>query len=134
MSESFTVTARIDRPVDEVWAVLTDWDRAERWMDGIDDMRADGDHITYRARGRARTSTIVEHDPGRRVVLRSVVGGVTADYAYEVTDDGDGTMATLTARCTTTGGWAVLGPLIRRGMRRADRGQLDDLKALIEAD
>lgn len=140
----FHAEATIDRPVDEVWAVLTDWSGLDRWMDGIDDVRADGTTVagtslTFRSRGKDRTSTLLEVVDGTSVTLRSTQGGVTADYRYVLSPapSPDGvagvTRATLDAECTATGLFRPMHGIITRAMARADGGQMDALKALVEA-
>ena len=105
MAHAFSVEEIIGQPVPQVWAALTDWPNAHRWMPGIDTITADGDtaegtQLTFRARGKDRSSTIVRCVAGESIVLRSVQGGVTADYTYEVHEHGDGTSrVTLTADC-----------------------------------
>ena len=96
MSHAFSVEEIIGQPVPQVWAALTDWPNAHRWMPGIDKITADGDtaegtQLTFRARGKDRSSTIERCVAGESMVLRSVQGGVTADYTYEVHEHGDGT-------------------------------------------
>lgn len=108
-------------------------------MSGVDSMMAGGPNevgteLMFRARGRDRPSSIAAIEPGRSVTLRSVQGGVTADYRYRlepvsesVTDVG------LDADCSTTGLWSVAGPLLRFAMKRTDSGQLEALKEMLEA-
>ena len=100
MTEVFTADTTIDRPVDVVWARLIDWDSATRWMPGVD-----------------------------ALTLRSVQGGVTADYVYTCSAYGDGTRVRLLADCSMTGPVRLLSPLIRTAIRRADSGQLDAFAA-----
>ncbi len=137
MATAFEVGARIDRSPAEVWAVLTDWERAPEWMDGIESMGSDGGlaegaQLTFVARGKERTSVIAALDPESSLTLRSTQGGVVADYRYDLTADGDGTAMKLTADCSTSGVWVVFGPLLRRLVRRADSGQLEALKTVVE--
>ena len=61
------------------------------------------------------------------MVLRSVQGGVTADYRYAVEPAGTGALVTLDADVRTRGAVRLLGPVIRAAIRRADRSQLDRL-------
>jgi hypothetical protein len=72
-------------------------------------------------------------DPARSLVLRSVQGGVTADYSYRLTPTESGTRVELTAEVSTSGAWSVLGPVIRRAIRRADAAQLADLARAVVA-
>jgi len=139
MTEVFTVETTINRPVDAVWARLIDWESAPRWMPGVEALRADGPTapgtaLIFTARGKQRTSEIVALDPGRTITLRSVQGGVVADYLYACAGDGDGTLVSLVAACRMSGPVRLLGPLIRTAIRRADSGQLDAFAATFGAE
>lgn len=139
MARAFAVTQSVDRPVDQVWTELTDWEHAPLWMKGVDSARANGDPVVgtivyFRARGKERSSRITAVSPGRSLTLRSVQGGVTADYTYSLESDGNGrTRMSLVADCDTRGVWTVLGPLLRGVIRRTDGGQLTALKSRIES-
>lgn len=129
----------IRRPAPEVWKALTDWDNAHRWMPGIEGMSAEGEtaagtKLTFRARGAGRSSTIVHCETGQSIVLRSVQGGVTADYRYEVDEiDKESTRVTLVAECQIKGlGWKIMSPLLRLAIRFSDGKQLRLLKAVVE--
>jgi uncharacterized protein YndB with AHSA1/START domain len=131
MTRAFSVSRTVDRPVEQVWQQLTDWDRAAGWL-GVDSIRADGPTrvgttLQFVARGKERTSEIAALDPGRSITLRSQQGGVTADYCYVVEPAGSGSHVTLTADVDTRGAWALLAPVIRAAIRRTDSGQLDAL-------
>ena len=139
MTRTLSVEEEIKRPAVEVWEGLTDWDNASSWMPGIEGMAADGETttgttLTFRARGGERSSTIIHCDSGTSIVLRSVQGGVTADYRYEVHDiDGRSTRVTLVADCQVTGlWWRIVSPLLRIAIRSTDGKQLRLLKAMIE--
>lgn len=134
MTEVFSAETTIARPIDAVWSRLIDWDSAPRWMPGVDALRAEGPtaigtKLVFTARGKQRTGQIAALDPGRSITLRSVQGGVTADYAYACARHGDGTRVSLVAACRMTGPVRLLGPLIRSAIRRADSGQLDAFAA-----
>jgi carbon monoxide dehydrogenase subunit G len=134
MTEIFTAETTIARPVEAVWARLTDWDHAPQWMAGVDALHADGPTatgttLTFTARGRQRTSRIAALDTGRSITLRSIQGGVTADYAYACVRHGDGTRVSLVADCRMSGPVRLLGPVIRSAIRRADSGQLEAFAA-----
>ena len=134
MTEVFTAETTIDGSVDAVWARLVDWDTAARWMAGVDDLRAlgptaAGTTLLFTTRGKERTGQIVALDPGRSVTLRSVQGGVTADYVYACVQHDKGTRVSLVAECSITGPVRLLGPVIRYAIRRADGGQLDAFAA-----
>jgi uncharacterized protein YndB with AHSA1/START domain len=140
MSAVIDTEVVIDRPIERVWATMTNWERAGEWMSGVDRVVADGGivagtRLTFHARGKDRPSELVAVEPGRAMTLRSVQGGVTADYAYRLDPvDGRRTRARLVAECRTSGLWTLVGPLLRIAIRRTDGGQMADLKAVVESD
>jgi carbon monoxide dehydrogenase subunit G len=137
MTVAFTAATTIGHPTGQVWDRLVDWGSAAKWMPGVDALRAEGPvaagtTLVFTARGKERHGNIVAVDPGRSVTLRSIQGGVTADYAYECLDEGQGTRVSLVADCSVTGPMRLLGPLIRLAIRRADGGQLDAFAATFD--
>jgi uncharacterized protein YndB with AHSA1/START domain len=129
--QAFRVSRTVDRPADQVWRQLTDWNSAAGWL-GVDSVSAEGptavgSRLRFTARGRERRSEVVALDRGRSVTLRSQQGGVTADYTYTVEPDGAASRVTLVADVRTRGAWAVTAPVIRAAIRRTDAGQLDAL-------
>jgi carbon monoxide dehydrogenase subunit G len=139
MTEVFTAETTIDRPVDAVWERLIDWDTAAEWMSGVDALRvhgpsAAGTTLVFTTRGKQRTAQIAALDPGRSVTLRSIQGGVTADYVYACVRHGDGTRVSLAADCRMTGPLRLLGPVVRSAIRRADSGQLDAFAATFRSE
>ncbi len=139
MAQAFAVEEAIQRPASQVWESLTDWTNAHTWMPGIDGITAEGEtatgtKLTFRARGADRSSAIIHCDPGRSIVLRSVQGGVTADYRYDVHElDERSARVTLVATCQISGlWWKVASPLLRLAIRFSDGKQLRLLKAMVE--
>jgi carbon monoxide dehydrogenase subunit G len=129
MTTAFAAETTVGQPVDAVWERLVDWDGADRWMPGVEAVRARGpvalgSTLVFTARGKERVATIAALDPGRSITLRSVLGGVTADYSYECVARGRDTLVRLVADCSMTGPSRLLGPVIRYAIRRADGGQL----------
>ncbi|GAA1839871.1 hypothetical protein GCM10009836_18860 [Pseudonocardia ailaonensis] len=130
--KAFETAVQIDRPVPDVWRELTDWERGPRWMPGVEAVRRDGATLTFRARGKERTSRIAEVVAGSSVTLVSVQGGVTARYTYTLEPSGRGTRASLCADVVTTGVTTLFGPLIRVAVRRTDSVQPARLRTVVE--
>lgn len=129
VTTAFTSRTTVGDSVGAVWERLVDWDTAHRWMPGVDAVHARGpvaagSTVVFTARGKERLATIAALEPGRRITLRSVQGGVTADYTYECVPDGRDTRVGLVADCSMTGPVRLLAPVIRYAIRRADGGQL----------
>lgn len=138
MARAFAVATTIDHPVGAVWERMVDWETADRWMSGVDALRAEGPTeagttLVFTARGKERLGRIASLDPGRSITLRSSQSGVTADYVYECEAHGSSTRVSLVADCTTSGRMRVLGPLVRYAIRRADSGQLEAFAATFGA-
>ena len=129
MTTAFTARTTVGHPAGAVWERLVDWDTANLWMPGVDAVHAAGPPaigsiVVFTARGKERLATVAALDPGRSITLRSVQGGVTADYTYECVAEGGGTRLGLVADCSMSGPMRLLGPVIRYAIRRADSGQL----------
>jgi len=141
MARTISVSETIDRPPDEVWAVLTDWPGAVRWMNGIESMSIDGEtaegaRVHFFTRGQDRESVITQCEPGRSLTLRSQQGGVTADYRYSIEPTGESScLVSLEAECQFSGTlFRLLGPVIGVAIRRTDGGQIAALKRVIEGE
>ena len=138
---AFTSRTTIDRKPEDVWALLTDFERAPLWMDGIDAMKVvsdgpirAGSELQFVARGSVRSSTVAKWDPPNQIVLVSKQGGVTATYTYRCQPTADGgTEASLEAECVMKGAWKLLGPLIRFMMKRVDGKQMHQFAAFATA-
>lgn len=139
MNTAFTDEQTIAAPPEAVWARLTDWTGAPHWMPGVESMRTDGPLavgtvLHFAARGKPRTSTVTAVDPGHSLTLRSLVGGVTADYVYTVQPtDASNTTVRLEALVGTRGIMTLLAPVIRGAIAKEDGAQLARLKAWVEA-
>ncbi len=137
MTITIDVEERIERSPDEVWALLTDWSRAHEWMPGIDSITSDGPTevgtiLVFSARGKEHKSEITAVVPGSEVSLTSRKGPVCATYTYSCSSEGSGTRMRLVSDSEIRGPLKFLGPLLRMAMRRADGGQLRDLKELLQ--
>ena len=137
---AFSASEVIARPVDEVWNAATDWARAPEWMKGLEALRplddgpvGKGSRLAFQSRRSEREARIVEWEPGRRLILQSRQGGITADYAYSFGECAGGTIVTLNAGCRGEGlFWRLASPLIAFKMARADGGQVKALKRMVE--
>ena len=141
-TRGFEASETIDRPIEEVWTLLTDFRRAPEWMTEV--VRIEHDPsvplgpgatlATHVRRSKSPMATeIVAWSPPLQMVLRSRQGGITAVYSYRCAGADGGTRVTLDARCSADGlFWRLLHPLIAAMMKRADGGQLAALKDLAE--
>jgi hypothetical protein len=136
--------AEIARPRAEVAAFAADPDNAVRWYENIESVEwrtprplAVGSKLAFAARFLGRrleyTYEVREHEPGERFVMATAEGPFPMETTYEWRDALDGgTLMTLRNRGEPSGFANVAAPLMARAMRRANRKDLDALKALLE--
>jgi hypothetical protein len=135
----------IRRPVAEVAAFAGDPGNAPEWYVNIDSVEwrtpppvAVGSCMDFVARflGRrlAYTYEVVELVRDERLVMRTADGPFPMETTYTWTAEGDGrTRMTLRNRGEPRGFAKVGAPVMAASMRRANRADLDRLKALLEA-
>jgi uncharacterized membrane protein len=140
------VTTEIDigRPVDEVAAYAADPDNAPEWYVNIESVEWKspppaqvGSTVAFVARfmGRrlAYTYELVVLEPSQRLVMRTAEGPFPMEttYTWAPTPTG-GTHMRLRNRGEPAGFSRLAAPFIARAMRRANRKDLGQLKALLE--
>jgi uncharacterized membrane protein len=135
----------IHRPVEEVAAYAADPVNAPHWYVNITSMQwrgepvvAVGSRMAFTARflGRDLTYTyeIVEHEPGRRLTMRTAEGPFPMETTYTWADAGHGaTRMTLRNRGEPSGFASVAAPMMAAAMRRANRKDLERLRNTVEA-
>lgn len=139
MASGFSVSETINRPAAVVWAYLTNFNNADRWMDGIDDMiqltpgRVDvGTGFNFHARGKMHQTEVTAFQDGKLITLTSKQGGMTAAYTYTITPiNGEKAEITLDVTCRPSGLLVLFGPLFAWVMKRADGEQMSNLKQAI---
>jgi hypothetical protein len=134
----------IARPRAEVAEFAARPDNAPRWYENIESIEwetepplAVGSRIAFVARflGRrlAYTYEVVTLEPGARLVMRTSEGPFPMETTYTWADAGDGTHMTLRNRGEPKGFGKVGGPVMAAAMRRANRKDLAELKAILES-
>jgi len=145
MSVDVTTEVEIDRPRAEVASFASDPDNAVAWYENIKAVEWEsprpvgvGSRIAFVARflGRrlAYTYEVKEMVAGERFVMSTAEGPFPMDttYTWQDTPSGD-TRMTLRNRGAPSGFPRLASPLMATAMRRANRKDLQRLKALLEA-
>lgn len=135
MTTAIDTTTTVAAPPDAVWAALTDWSLAPRWMPGVTAMSgpvSPGAVVTFTVRGKERTAVVETLDAPRTLALLSHSGPVTAVYTYRLAAAGGGTTLRLLADVEVRGPLKVLAPVIRRSIAKEDGVQPERLRAVVE--
>ena len=135
MTTAIDATTTIAAPPDAVWAALTDWSLAPRWMPGVTAMSGPvsmGAVVTFTVRGKDRTAVIEVLDAPRTLALLSRSGPVTALYTYTLTATAAGTDLRLLADVEVRGPLSLIARVIRRSIATEDGAQPENLRAVVE--
>jgi uncharacterized protein YndB with AHSA1/START domain len=135
-------TLQIARPVDEVFAYLTDIGRIPEWQASAEEVSfegelAEGSRIreVRSMMGRRATSTmeVTEYDPPKRFSLRTVEGPITytVDHALEAVDGG--TRVTFTGRGETNRVPRLMLGTVRKTIQRQFVKDLETFKRRLES-
>ncbi|HXU70721.1 MAG TPA: SRPBCC family protein [Polyangia bacterium] len=134
----------IDRPLAEVAAFAGNPDNATRWYVNIKSVEwktapplAVGSQVAFVAEflGRriAYTYEIIALEPNAHLVMRTAEGPFPMETSYQWTAAGEArTHMSLRNRGEPSGFSRLLAPFMARAMRRANRKDLQRLKALLE--
>lgn len=137
-------TTPIARPVDEVFAVVSDQHNAVRWQAGLVEVRriTEGpigigtQHAFVRqlmGRRMEALNEYTEYEPGDRVSFKTISGPLALHATYSTQADGDGTRLKMRFELTRARGFfGLLHPLIVRSIRGQMEADFASLKALLE--
>ena len=144
MAVDVLTEVEISRPRDEVLAYAADPANAPAWYKNIKAVEWQtpppaniGSRVRFRAHFLGRTLEytyeVRELEPGRRFVMATAQGPFPMETTYTWEDAADGaTKMTLRNRGEPSGFAAVTAPVMTRAMRKANEGDLQRLKELLE--
>ena len=146
MAVDVSTQITIARSPDVVAAFAGDPSNAPRWYVNIDSVEwqtppplAVGSRLAFTARflGRSLSYTyeVVDHVPGRRLVMRTAQGPfpMETSYTWEAAGD-EATTMTLRNHGEPSGFAAVTASVMAAAMKRANRKDLARLRAILEAE
>ena len=134
---AFERAVTIARPIDEVWALMTDWSLASEWWPRVLDVEGPlsvraGDVLTFSYHGTPASATIDVADEPDRLVIRRTNGPVVATFDYRLESDTNSTTVSLHAELGAEQTLRVVVPLLRRALSHTDRNQMALLKQLAD--
>jgi uncharacterized membrane protein len=133
----------IARPREEVAGYTADPENAPSWYENIESVERDspgplavGSRMTFVARFLGRrlryTYEVREFRPGERLVMSTERAPFPMETTYSWRDTPAGTRMTLRNRGEPKGFQGIAAPLMARAVRRANRRDLERLKAILE--
>jgi len=144
MAVDVVTTVEIARPRAEVAAFAANPDNATRWYQNIRSVEWEtprpvvvGSRVAFVAsflgRRLAYTYEVLELAPGERLVMSTAQGPFPMTTTYEWEDTaGGGTRMTLRNAGEPAGFSKVSAPMMASAMRRANRKDLEQLRAILE--
>ncbi len=147
-------SVEIDRPIDDVWAFVTDIGNMPHWVDGVSEPAltpgADAaaspleagtpftSRYTYAGRTHTMHYVVTDLEPPTHYALKSTEGPYPVELRLRLSSGADG--ATTLEKTTRAGSDGVVtsamfllfGPLLRRMMRRQMSKELARCKAAVE--
>jgi uncharacterized membrane protein len=141
MTTDVAVERRVERPREEVAAYAADWRNEKEWIGALQEVRLVqaeplqvarvasflGKRVEY-------VNEVVEHDPGRRLVMRSVKAPFPMTVTYEFEDAGEGgSVMRIRTQGDASGFYRIAGPLLSRAVKRGLERDLGQLKERLEA-
>jgi hypothetical protein len=140
VSADVSVERQVERSREEVAVYAADWRNDKDWIGALDEVRLVQDDPLQVARVASflgkrieYVNEVAEHEPGRRLVMRSVKAPfpMTVTYEFEDADNG-GSLMRIRAQGDASGFYRLAGPLLSRAVKRGLERDLDQLKANLE--
>jgi uncharacterized protein YndB with AHSA1/START domain len=141
---TITQSVTINRPVEEVWDVIGNFENTTRWSRGVLEARQTSDgplgvgstlQTVVKAFGRRRTADylVTEYEPNHAFAFEATSGPMTSRARYSVEPAGAGTRLTASGQAAATGLYRLLTPIIVRTVKRHSEADLANVKRILEA-
>jgi uncharacterized protein YndB with AHSA1/START domain len=140
----FEIVANINRPPEDVFAALVNFDRIPDWNSGVREIRWTKDRplevgstVVYVGRFLGRNfesaAAITEYVPGKRYSSKSTSGPFLMDVENTLEPVDGGTKMTSVFRGESRGFFKLGEPVIVRLSKKLFESATDNMKALLEA-
>lgn len=125
----------IARPVEAVYAIIRDLERAPDWQDSLEsvDVQAGKEVRNFGGRRQKSTFVIQEDDPPRRLAITSEGGPASVRATFELQPSGDGTRVDLALEIELHGVARFARGIVKGAAQRGAHGDLQRLKELAES-
>jgi hypothetical protein len=144
VSTDVTVETIAAAPRADVAAYAIDWRNDREWIGALSDVRlvteppfGVGSRVarvaSFRGKRMEYVNEVIELEPERRLVMRSVRSPFPMTVTYEFADAAGGTSIRIRAQGDVSGFYKLGGPLLSRAVRRSIEKDLARLKATVES-
>jgi uncharacterized protein YndB with AHSA1/START domain len=134
----------IDRPIEEVFAFVTDFEKLPQWMSELVEAKQTsegpagvGTTLSAVANPLGRrienTLEVIEYEPNRKFAIKSTSGPVASEDRYTFESVAGGAKVTRVAEAEMGGFFKLAEPLAVRMMRRQFETNFANLKDVLEA-
>jgi uncharacterized protein YndB with AHSA1/START domain len=138
----------IDKPVDQVWSFLTDFENTPKWDIGVLETRQTSQGLPglgttfvnvgpFLGRSSVREFKVTEYEPKKKVTVTlisptSLSRKLEASYIFEPAPGG--TELTFIGTMDLTPLFRLMQPILLQRARKDSQGDLNNLKHLLESD
>jgi carbon monoxide dehydrogenase subunit G len=141
---TITQSVTVNRPVEEVWAFIGNFENTTRWSRGVLEARQISDgpigagstlQTVVKAFGRRRTAEylVTEYEPDHAFAFEVTSGPMTSRARYSVEPAGAGTRLTASGEAEVTGLYKPLAPILVRILEKHSQDDLANVKRILEA-
>lgn len=141
---TITQSVTVNRPVQEVWDFISNFENTTRWSRGVLEAKQTSDgplgigstlQTVVKAFGRRRTADylVTEYEPNHAFAFEVTAGPMTSRARYLVEPAGAGTQLTASGEAEATGLYKLLAPILVRTVKRHSQDDLTNLKHTLEA-
>ena len=134
----------VNRPLEEVWDFISNFENTTRWSRGVLEARQTSDdplgigstlQTVVKAFGRRRTADylVTEYEPNHGFAFQVTSGPMTSRARYSVEPAGAGTRLTASGEAEATGLYKLLAPILVRVVERHSQEDLANVKCILEA-
>ena len=141
---TITQSVTVNRPVEEVWDYISNFENTTRWSRGVLAARQTSGgplgvgstlQTVVKAFGRRRTADylVTEYEPGHAFAFEVGSGPIASRARYSVQPAGAGTRLTASGEAEVRGLSKLLAPIIVRTVKKHSAADLANLKRILEA-
>jgi carbon monoxide dehydrogenase subunit G len=140
---TITQSVTVNRPVEEVWDFIGNFENTTRWSRGVLEARRTSEgplgvgstlQTVVKAFGRRRTADylVTEYEPNHAFAFEVTSGPMTSRARFSVEPAGAGTRLTASGEAEARGLYRLLTPIVIPTLKRHSQDDLVSVKRILE--